>query len=197
MKINVIIIFSIILALNSSCSDNVHNGELNIRDFHSKDIPIITTVDSLERIFGKVDRVYIYRFNRYKQNGEFDYKDSCEIISYIRKGIEYIKKEDSVQLFRISFRNPYSTNYTIYHKKKCINRETKLNELIKYLNIKDYPLDYPSMGNFTMNGDFYEGYSFGRYCKHDSSEHIWFRFDLKKIVEIEFYCDNGGILSIE
>ena len=53
------------------------------------------------------------------------------------------------------------------------------------------------MGNFTMNGDFYEGYSFGRYCKHDSSEHIWFRFDLKKIVEIEFYCDNGGILSIE
>ena len=100
-------------------------------------------------------------------------------------------------MFRISFRNPYSTNYTIYHKEKCINRETKLNELIKYLNIKDYPLDYPSMGNFTMNGDFYEGYSFGRYCKHDSSEHIWFRFDLKKIVEIEFYCDNGGILSIE
>ena len=52
MKKIAIILGVVLSTLFVSCADSTYTGTLNIRDFHSDDIPIITTVDSLENMLG-------------------------------------------------------------------------------------------------------------------------------------------------
>ena len=174
-----------------SCTDTTYTGTLNIRDFHSNDIPIITTIDSLESLFGSCDKCAERYYRKILKTGIRDKKIQYESISYWQKGLQYMKIEDSVQLLIVDFRKQYS----LYHNEKCLNNKTTLEEMLKYFEI-DVPISELYTSIITLNGEILDGYSFSYDCNDEFFASMSFDFDTNGyLLQMNFGADNGGILN--
>lgn len=192
MRSIAIVISAVISALFISC-DNTYTGSLNIRNFHSDNIPIITTMDSLEYILGPYENCSELYYRRILKSGIMDEKFPFESVSYWQKGLQYMKIGDSVQLLVVDFRKQYS----LYHKDKCFNSETTIEELLKYFEI-DVPISELYTSIITLNGEIVDGYSFGYECNDEFLASMSFDFDTNgQLLQLNLGADNGGILSIE
>ena len=89
MKKIAIILGVVLSTLFVSCADSTYTGTLNIRDFHSDDIPIITTVDSLENLLGICENRKESYYLRLHKDGTTDKEITFENISYWKKGLQY------------------------------------------------------------------------------------------------------------
>jgi hypothetical protein len=191
------IIFGVVLStLFVSCADSTYTGTLNIRDFHSDDIPIITTVDSLENLLGICDNRNESYYLRLHKDGTTDKEITFENISYWKKGLQYLAKGDSVQLGRINFKYP-GVEYVLYHNSKRIDSKTTISEMKEYLGIEN-PISDFRFTVITMNGEYYfDGYTMLYSCNdREVPDMVSFYFDEEgKLLELDLGCDNGGILS--
>lgn len=186
------------ILLNTACSTDRHEGPLYIRDFHSPDIPIITTVDSVERLLGSCEEIGKNWYWRLNEDGAGDEKLEFETFSYWEKGLQYLVKGDSVQLGRVNFRYP-KVEYVLYYKGKRIDDETTISEMKEFLSIEN-PISDFRFAVITMNGEFYdEGYTMLYSCNNrEVPDKVEFNFDENgKLVELNLGCDNTGILSVE
>lgn len=192
------IIISITLLLTFiSCSDNINDKSLNIRNFNSSNIPIITSIDSIENLLGICDNKNESYYLRLHKDGTTDKKITFENISYWKKGLQYHANGDSVQLARINFRYP-GVEYVLYHKGKRIDSKTTITEMKEYLGL-DNPISDFRFIVITMDGNYYDGYTMLYSCNNgEVPDMVAFYFDEKeKLLELDLGCDNGGILSYE
>lgn len=191
------IIFGVVLStLFVSCADSTYTGTLNIRDFHSDNIPIITTVDSLENLLGICENREESYYLRLHKDGTTDKEITFENISYWKKGLQYHLKGDSVQLGRINFKYP-GVEYVLYHNGKRIDSKTTISEMKEYLGIEN-PISDFRFTVITMNGEYYfDGYTMLYSCNdREVPDMVSFYFDEEgKLLELDLGCDNGGILS--
>lgn len=190
MKHTLIIISAVISALFIACN-NTYTGTLNIRDFNSEDIPIITTIDSLESKLGPCEKCSERYYRKILKTGIRDKKIQYENISYWQKGLQYMKIEDSVQLLIVDFRKQHS----LYHNEKCLNNKTTLEEMLKYFEI-DVPISELYTSIITLNGEILDGYSFSYDCSDVFFASMSFDFDTNGyLLQMNFGADNGGILN--
>ena len=190
--------FLLMILLSTACSTDRHDGPLDIRKFYSPNIPIITTVDSVERLLGRCEKIGENWYWRLNEDGTGDEKLEFETFSYWKKGLQYLVKGDSVQLGRINFR--YSgVEYVLYHNGKRIDGKTTISEMREYLAIEN-PISDFRFTVVTMNGEFYdEGYTMLYSCNNrEVPDMVSFYFDGEgKLLELDLGCDNGGILSAD
>ena len=192
------IIISITLLLTFIfCSDNINDKSLNIRNFNSSNIPIITSIDSIGNLLGICDNSEESYYLRVCKNGTTDKKIIFENISYWKKGLQYLRKGDSVQLGRINFRYP-QIEYKLYYKGKRIDEKTTITEMKEYLGLNN-PISNFRFTVITMDGNYHEGYTMLYSCNNrEVPDMVAFYFDEKgKLLELDLGCDNGGILSYE
>lgn len=197
MKKIAFVFIVVISTFFTSCTDTTYTGTLNIRDFHSNDIPIITTIDSLESLFGSCENPRHGHYNRLNEDGTTNKKITFESYSYWKKGLQYLAKGDSVQLGHINFRYP-EVEYVLYHKSKRIDGETTISEMKEYLGL-DNPISDFRFTVITMDGEYHEGYTMLYSCNNrEVPDKIAFYFDEEgKLLELDLSCDNGGILTTE
>lgn len=194
---------SMVFAQSSSICQQENEAMFKIRDWHSDQILVMTSIDSLYTHYGTTKKIFPLSQHSIidsvvsHDDGGFHYERSTIEIRFIHySGLIYVQYKDSVQLTFIDFKK---TNAKLYADKICFD---------KNLNIKDFLQIYkecdPCMQKQVdwhykrRHGKQKEVYTISFFSDFTTLASVDFYFDVKtrKLWYIQMdFNQNGGIVK--
>lgn len=193
--ISISIVILLLTVMTSCVTKRSVPKRISISEFSSDDVPISCGLDSLAKLYGIPDTLYIYHDAKkiiFDSTGKVIDKYYYNIYRYSNRHLSYTVCDDSAQLLMIDFRH---NNIRIRFRDTFIDKNTTIRQLNKLLHVNN------SYYLFLQDEAQLLGYSdYGYLLMYFGEEYpllgsVNFYFDNnKKLIFIEFSSPPGSII---